>query len=497
MKEMVKQKNTEPRPPVIVVMGHIDHGKSTLLDYIRKTNVVDKESGGITQHISSYEVLRDKRKITFLDTPGHEAFSSVRECGVCAADIAILVVSAEDGVKAQTIEVLKIIHEAKIPFVVAINKIDKQGANVEKTKQGLAENDIYLEGYGGNIPYALISAKTGDGVKDLLDTVLLVSDIEELVGDKNKHAEGIVLETNIDKQKGISATLVIKDGTLKKRQFAVSGNAISTIRIIEDFLGNPIDEANFSSPVRVIGWDKMPAIGGLFKTFDTKKEAEQISKIESAEKESDMYFGASDAKTIIPLIIKTDVSGSLEAIKNELRKIYVEQVAFKIIGEGTGAISDNDIKTGKSASLGALVIGFNVGIDKRALHSAEQSAVLIKTFNVIYDISVWLLEETEKRKPKTETEETLGIAKILRVFNTTKNKQVLGGRVISGKINISAPVKIFRRDYLLGRGKIIELQQAKMPAKEILEENEFGIMIESKIEIAEGDMIEAFHVIIK
>jgi len=217
MKEPKEQQNTVPRSPVIVVLGHIDHGKSTLLDYIRKSNVVENEAGSITQHVSAYEAKHGERILTFLDTPGHEAFSSMRECGVCSADIAILVVSAEDGVKAQTREALKTIRDAKLPFVVAINKIDKPGANIEATKKSLSENDVFVEGYGGDVPYAEISAKTGDGITDLLDTVLLVADIEELTGNNTLPASGIILESNVDPKKGIAATLIIKNGSLKKR----------------------------------------------------------------------------------------------------------------------------------------------------------------------------------------------------------------------------------------------------------------------------------------
>ena len=271
-----KQPNIIERPPVICIMGHIDHGKSTLLDYIRKTTVAEKEAGGITQRISAYEVVHKNKigkgnKITFLDTPGHEAFCAIRERGVDVADIAVLVVSAEDGVKKQTIEALKCIKDSGIPYIVAINKIDKPGADVEKTKQNLAENEIYIEGYGGTVPWVPISAKTGEGVSELLDMMLLVAEMGELKGDMNKYAEGVVIEANLDSHQGISGTLIIKDGALRTGMHIASGGSIASTRFIEDFAGRKIIEAGFSSPIKVVGFNGLPAVGSTFKSFGTKK----------------------------------------------------------------------------------------------------------------------------------------------------------------------------------------------------------------------------------
>jgi translation initiation factor IF-2 len=259
------------RPPVVAVMGHIDHGKSTLLDYIRKTNIVETEAGGITQRISAYEVVHktkegQEKKITFLDTPGHEAFGAMRARGAKVADIAILVVAADDGVKPQTVDALKTILKAEIPYIVAINKIDKEGANVDRTKVSLAENEIYVEGYGGTISSVPISAKTGEGVSDLLDTVVLAAELEELTGDPSVNAEGVIIEANLDKKKGISATLVVKNGTLKSGQFVVAGSALSPVRLLENYAGKSIPEATFSSPVRIIGWNELPDVGSIFAT---------------------------------------------------------------------------------------------------------------------------------------------------------------------------------------------------------------------------------------
>ena len=359
----VEQNNMIARPPVVVVMGHIDHGKSTLLDYIRKTNVVECETGGITQCISAYEVeipTPDKTgsgprpqasgKITFLDTPGHEAFSKMRERGAEIADIAILVVSAEDGVKPQTIEAWKTIVESKIPCIVAINKIDKPGTNVEKTKMELAENEIYLENYGGKVPYAEISAKIGTGVDNLLSLILILAEMENLTGNGGENASGFVVETNLDSRRGIMATLVIKNGTIKKEMTVAVEDSLCSTRIIENFLGKSIDKATFSSPIRIVGFNKMPRIGAQFKSFQKKSDAEQyaenwgFSGLDLGNSKRSDLFPPETGKKSIPIILKADVSGSIEAIEKEIHKIKNDSAEFKIIGRGIGPISESDIK---------------------------------------------------------------------------------------------------------------------------------------------------------
>jgi translation initiation factor IF-2 len=310
--------NLIERPPIVAVMGHVDHGKSTLLDYIRKSNVVAGEHGGITQHISAYELEHKNpegviKKITFLDTPGHEAFSNMRSRGAKAADIAILVVAADDGVNSQTKEVFETIKETKTPFIVAINKIDKPGANIEKTKNSLVENGIYIEGYGGDISVVEISGKTGKGIPELLETILLTAELEGLKGDTNKNATGLVIESNLDEKRGVSATLVIKDGTLKKGMFIVADDAISTTRIFESFNGKSLTEASFSSPISITGFTcptkifglvKVPKVGEKFYSFDTKKEAEAF--ILDIDKEGNERGGLADNthEFCIPIILK-------------------------------------------------------------------------------------------------------------------------------------------------------------------------------------------------
>ncbi len=503
MEKKLSQSNIVSRPPVVVIMGHVDHGKSTLLDYIRKTNIVAGEAGGITQHISAYEVIhkdenKNDRAITFLDTPGHEAFSKMRCRGAQAADIAILIVSAEDSVKAQTIEAYNTIIESKIPYLVAINKIDKPNADIEKTKMDLVTKGIYLEGMGGDIPFVLISAKTGKGIDELLDMILLVADMNEFTGDKDKKASGVIIEAHREPKRGVSATCLILDGTLTSGMFVTSGNAIATTRIMENFLGKPIKKARFSSPIILSGFDNMPEVGGRFESFDTKKEAEGYreefcsnNNPACSEKLQNECCGK-----LIPLIIKTDVAGTIEAIEKEIEKLNTDEISFKIINKGVGAISESDIKMAGSDKE-SVIVGFNVKIDPSARDLNETMGVNVQLFNIIYKLTDWLKEIITERKPKCEVQEVVGSIKILRVFNATKDKQVVGGKITMGRISDGNIVRIVRKGEEVGYGKIVELQQNKIKMKEILAETECGAMIESKTEIATGDVVEAFITSIK
>ena len=507
--ENTDNKKIAARPPVVVVMGHIDHGKSTLLDYIRKTNVAEGEVGGITQNISAYEVMhtptgsKQEKKITFIDTPGHESFSKMRERGAQIADIAILIVSAEDGVKPQTIEAWKTIVKNKIPCIVAINKIDKPNANIEKTKTELAENEIYLENYGGKIPFVEISAKTGKGIDDLLSLINIISEMENFIGNKEEKASGFVLETNLDSKRGIQATLVIKNGSLKKGMVVVVEDSICSTNIMENFKGVMINEATFSSPIRLVGFGKMPQIGAKFESFEKKKDAEIYMERWKKEKNTNKNQKKTEEETnkkIIPIVLKADISGSIEAIEKEIEKInsgtdatVSKNAEFRIIQKGVGPISESDIKT-ISGGENILVIGFNVKIDKSAIELANKRGITISFFDIIYKMTEWLETEMENRRPKIETVETTGRTKILKVFSRTKERQILGGRVLKGRMILDKIVKIMRREFEIGRGRIVNLEKSKIKVKEVEEGAEFGMMVESKTEIVEGDIIESFNI---
>ena len=498
-----EKSNTISRPPVVVVMGHVDHGKSTLLDYIRKTNIVEGEIGGITQKISAYEVVQKNeagadRKITFLDTPGHEAFTKMRERGAEVADIAILVVSAEDGVKPQTIEAWKTIVESGIPCIVAINKIDRPGANIEKTKQELAENEIYLENYGGKTPCAEISAKEGTGVADLLSLILIMAEMENFTGNPDLPATGYVIEVNLDPRRGILATLVIKNGTIKNGMTVAVEDSLCSTRIIENFIGKTITEASFSSPVRIVGFDKMPRVGAEFKTFQKKSEAEKSAenwqqKLPSGKGGPASPKTAENNKKIIPIILKADVSGSLEAIEKEIAKIKNNIAEFRIVAKGIGPISESDIK-GVVSGEEVLVVGFNVKADRSALEIAQSRGIVISFFEIIYKMTEWLETQMEERRPKVETVETTGRAKIIRAFSRTKERQIVGGKVLEGQINLNSTVKIMRREFEIGRGKIVNLEKSKTKTSNVEEGTEFGMMLESKIEVVAGDILESFTI---
>lgn len=486
----------QKRPPIVVIMGHIDHGKSTLLDYIRKTNIVDKEAGGITQHLSAYVVNHKTKdgaeeKITFLDTPGHAAFQKMRLRGADVADIAILIVSAEDGVKPQTIEALNAIKDANIPYIVAINKVDKPGADILRTQTSLIEHEIYVEGMGGDIPWAPISAKVGTGVSDLLDLIILSADILELSGDTSAQAVGTVVEGELDPKRGSTATLIIKNGTLRSGQFVVSGNSFAPVRIMEDATGKAIKEASLSEPVGIVGWTSIPKAGADFYTVNSKKEAEVSVK------DSQNAVAAPYKKTslpTIPVLIKADALGTIDAIEHELSQFTSDRISVRVIDTGVGAISTSDVQA-VSATKDAIIVGFNVKLDREAKDLAERLNVEIDTFSIIYELSDWLNTALKNRTPKIEEKVATGQAKVLKHFSTQKNTHVLGARVENGVIKLNTGVRVLRRDIEVGRGVIKNVQQLKSDVKQV-NEGEFGLQIDAKFEIAPGDILEGFEVII-
>lgn len=486
MQEKNEEKQT--RPPIVAVLGHIDHGKSTLLDFIRKQNTVEKEAGGITQKVSAYEVEfgKSKNKITFLDTPGHEAFCSIREICSKITDLAILVVSAEDSVKKQTLEAIKCLDENQTPFIVAINKIDKPNANIERTKQNLAENNVLVEDWGGKVISVPISAKTGDGVEDLLEMVLLQAEILELETDRNQKAEGFVVETIIDPKKGTSAILVIKNGTLNVGDHLATKESFVAVRNIATIDNKIVEKAWASSPVVISGWKGVPPAGESFYTFKTKNEAEGF--VNANNKIQKSTFEKTD-KIDLPIIVKTDNLGSLNAIIYEIEKIVNEKIRIKIISQNIGAITENDIKFAISSK--AEVIGFNTNCDKNALNLSMRDNVSIKTFSIIYELIDYLKSRISEMEPKEEKETIIGRAKILKTFSRNKDKQVLGARVEEGEIKSGSTTKILRRENEIGSGRIKELQSQRTKADKVSEGQEFGANVESKIEILPGDILLA------
>jgi len=498
---MSTHKQTE-RSPVVAIMGHVDHGKSSLLDYIRKTNIVEGEAGGITQHISTYEVqLEDNKRITFLDTPGHAAFDTMRHRGGTIADIAILIVSAEDGVKMQTKHAIEVIQKNKIPFIVAINKIDKPAANPEKVKTDLLEQGIYVEGYGGDIPFSLISAKTGQGVEDLLESLIILAEMEEMVGDTDKLATGYVVESHRDPKQGISATMVIKNGVIAKGQFVVVDDSITPTRMLRNFMGNNIDTAEFSSPIQLIGFDKIPSVGSRFATFETKKDAEQaISEFREIEQELaegiDM-LNIPEGTALVPIILKTDVAGTGEAIAEHIESMTSDDVIFKIIKKETGSINESDVKIALSDP-NTVIIGFHVDEDANIKNINDYESLVIKTFDIIYKLTQWIQELYDQRRIKKEIDTMHGQLKVLKNFSSQQGQTLVGGSIITGAVSKNEQCKIIRRDELIGRGKIIALQQGKTATDRVLDAGtECGVMIETNNDIIQGDIIETYTTEIK
>lgn len=487
-----------PRPPIVAVMGHIDHGKSSLLDYIRKSNVTAGEAGGITQHVSAYVAEHEHegaaRKITFLDTPGHEAFKALRARGAACADVAILVIAGDEGPKPQTIEAWKEIESSGIPFVVAFTKMDKNGADLERAKIGALEAGIYLEGLGGSIPFAGVSSKTGDGVPELLDLVLLTADLAGPSGDPALPASGFVLESSQDPKRGVTATLIVKDGTLTVGSFAVSGASFAPVRFIDDFRGKRLPSAGPSEPVSVAGWSALPSAGMPFSTAESKKEAEKLAAaLAKPAAPAARAAGEENGKALVPIVLKADVTGSLEAVAHALSKIEHERAAVKIVASGIGAVSEGDVKTAVSA--GGFIVGFSVPVPPAMRELADRSGVAIESFDIIYDLVKRMEDIVKERAPRVKQEETLGEAKILKAFSVSGAKQVLGASFVSGSLSVGAQVKIVRRGVELGRGKLTNLQVARADVKEIHIEGEFGLQIEAKAEALPGDILAAFHVV--
>jgi translation initiation factor IF-2 len=471
------------RPPVVAIMGHVDHGKSTLLDTIRHTNIVATESGGITQHVSAYEVahpLADGtiKKITFIDTPGHAAFKGIRERSANIADIAILIVAADDGVKAQTLEALATIQANNVPFLVAINKIDKPAANVERVKFELAEHGVFLEGFGGTISYVTISAKSGQGLDELLETILLLAEMNDYTADISQPATGFVIESHRDPKRGISAVLLVKDGTLAKGQFVVTGDSMTSVRILEDFTGNSIDSATVSAPIQVVGFSKECPVGMPFVTCETKKQAEEAMNDSLLQGVVDDFMPSSGQEiNVIPVIVKCDVVGSIDAVVSEIQKVNTESIYFKVVRTGVGDVTDADLQLAL-ADPKTIIIGFHVHIDQKIKDAPETKDMLMREFTIIYKMSEWLIELAEERKFKKNVEVEIGRLSVLKVFSADKGMYLIGGRVESGVLTTKDKIKLIMNDTKIAQGTIDSIQVGKTPSSKVESGDECGIMVE-------------------
>jgi len=490
--------NVKDRPPVVVVMGHVDHGKTTLLDSIRKTDVAGKETGGITQHIGAYQVHHSGKVVTFIDTPGHEAFRTMRSRGAKVADIAILVVAADDGLKPQSKEALTIIKGAGLPYVVAINKIDKEDANIEKVKQELASIELLPEDWGGKTICVPISAKSGEGIDRLIEMVLLVAEMnnEKIVADPNARALGSVIEAHINPNEGPVATLLVQNGTLKKDDVLVHGDIlVGKARMLKNYLGETVLEALPSMPVRILGLKEAPEVGDVLETGDPLKEYKIIKKKKLHNTGGNAVVkkqeSGSGAEVVVPIVIKSDVLGSLEAIIESIDKFETEDARIQLISKGLGNVTEGDVQRAVAAE-GAFIAAFRVLITREAKELAEELKVEIKSYEVIYDLIAGLKERLSAKLKPEIIHTDLGQGKVLAIFRQESKRQVVGIRVISGIVKKDARVKITRDGEVIGDSIVVRLQSGKEEVNEVASGADAGCEIKNVIKLVPQDQLEFY-----
>lgn len=501
--EEVDIKNLSKRPPIITVMGHVDHGKTSLLDFIRKTDVTQKEAGGITQHIGAYKVSVNGEIITFIDTPGHEAFTQMRARGAKVTDIVVLVVAADDGIMPQTVEAINHCKSANVPIIVAVNKIDKPEANVDKVKQELTEYEIIAEDWGGSTVFVNVSAKTGEGIEELLEMIILTADIQELRANKLGTPKGTVIESKLDKGRGPLATFLIQDGSLKIGDSVIVGNTYGKIRAMYDENDNPMKEAGPSIPVLVLGLNEVPDAGDKFEFVKDEKVARQISNDRKEQLKDNLsnnskvsletVYNQIKEGTIkeLNLIVKSDVQGSSEALKQSLEKLSSETIKVKVIHSAVGAINESDIIFASTSS--AIIIGFNVRPDTNALALAEKEKVDIRTYKLIYEAlddiksaMIGLLDPDIK-------EVYLGRVEIRQLYRISNVGTVAGCYVLDGKINRNCNVRVLRQGVVIFESKLSSLKRFKDDVKEVAKGYECGLSIENFNDLKEEDIIEGFE----
>ena len=499
------QSKLTERPPIITVMGHVDHGKTTLLDHIRHASVAAHEAGGITQHIGAYVVMHDGKPIVFLDTPGHEAFSAMRMRGADVTDIVILVIGADDVVMPQTREAIDHIKSAGVPLVVAINKIDKQGAKPDRVRQQLSELGIFVEGWGGDVGAVEISAKQGIGVDDLLERVLLEAEMQELKGDPNANPEGVVIEARLDKGKGPVATVIVKNGTLKAGDTVLFSTTWGKTRALFDWAGKGLKKAGPSTPVEILGLDGVPNPGEKFTVVKTERDArDAIAANKAAEREGiaemkrasfeDLYSSLKEGELPhLNLVVKCDVQGSLEALCAVLEKLATNEVGVSIVHKGVGRITESDVMLASTSN--AVIIGFNVRPDGNAKRIADLNGVEIRIYNVIYDIIDDVKNAMAGLLKPVLREDTLGEVEIRQIFRVPKIGKIAGSHVTKGLVRKTARVRVIRDGIVIWDGKIASLRHVKDEVRELKAGMDCGISLEGYQDFEEGDVLEVYDVI--
>lgn len=494
----------KPRPPVVTILGHVDHGKTSLLDAIRSTDVAAGEAGGITQHIGAYQVEMKGRLITFLDTPGHAAFTQMRARGAQGADIVVLVVAADDGVMPQTKEAIAHAKAARVPILVALNKIDKPNANPDRVKQQLAELELVPDDWGGNTMVVPVSAKQKKGIDDLLEGILLVADSNEIKANPNGKVVGTVIEAELDKSKGVIATLLVQNGTLEAGDIVVAGTAYGKLRAMTDYKGKPVKKAGPSTPVSVMGMSDVPAAGDLFQVVDSEKEAKAIvsERIEAAKAQAqskkkvsleDLFANvqAGEAKDL-KLIIKADVQGSLDPIITELNKLGQGEIGVKVLHAETGNIGNNDVMLASASK--AIIIGFNVQADIDARRMAEKEGVDIRLYEIIYRMTEDIEKALKGMLEPDLVETNIGRAQVLQVFSASKFGKVAGCKVIEGELRRGAKVRLYRGNDIVYEGDLSSLRREKDDVKEVRQGFECGVGFKNFSDIQPGDMLQCYVV---
>ncbi len=498
-------KDLEPRAPIVTVMGHVDHGKTSLLDYIRKENVIAGESGGITQHIGAYSViLEDGQKITFLDTPGHEAFTAMRARGAQVTDLAIIVIAADDDIMPQTKEAISHAQAAAVPIVFAINKIDKPNANPEKVKEGLANMNLLVEDWGGKIQSQDISAKTGQGVKELLEKVLLEAELLELKANPNKHASGTVVEAFLDKGRGYISTILVQGGTLRIGDYVLAGKNSGKVRAMQDERGNAVKVAGPSTPVSILGLDGAPQAGDKFSVFEDEREAKQIAaKRTQLQREQSVrtqrHITLDEIGRRIALgdfqelniILKGDVDGSVEALTDSFQKLSTQEIQVNIIHKGVGAITESDVLLATASD--AIIIGFNVRPMSSARQIADREEIDIRTYSIIYDAINDLKDAMEGMLSPELKEEVTGTAEIREIFKVSKVGTIAGCMVTTGKIFRNSGIRLIRDGVVIFTGELASLKRFKDDVKEVAKGYDCGIQIKNYNDVEVDDVIEAFQ----
>ena len=492
------------RPPIVTVMGHVDHGKTSLLDAIRKTRVTEHEAGGITQHIGAYTITHNERSITFLDTPGHEAFTAMRARGAQVTDIAILVVAADDGVMPQTVEAINHSKAAGVPIIVAINKIDKQNANPERVQQELTEHGLVAEEWGGDTVMVPVSAHTKDGIDQLIEMILLVADVQDLKANPNRLAKGTIIEAKLDKGRGPVATVLVQNGTLRVQDMIVAGVAYGRVRAMVDDLGNRVDEAYPSQPVEVVGFSEVPVAGDIMHAVEQDKLTRQVAEERKDKQKADMLKNLSKVSfedlfsqveqgkvQDLNIVIKADVQGSVEAVRQAFEKLSNSEVRVKVIHAGVGAIKAMDVMLASASN--AIIIGFNVRPDTMARAEADKEKVEIRLYRVIYKAIEELQLAIKGMLAPEFKEVVLGHAEVRTTFSVSSIGTIAGSYVTDGKITKNAQIRLLRDNIVVHEGVLASLKRFKDDVKEVNSGYECGITIKNYNDLKEGDVIEAFE----